>query len=112
MANYPAASNWLSPLCPVQVQNHPSRQLNPDLRRWRDNAPTQRTRLDGDHLDLHQLADQGLRPVDEHGLHGGRPSDDLALAPARLLEQNLEALSHTGPVEGLSLILDEDLERS
>src|SRR3984957_2132504 len=107
MANYPAASNWLSPLCPVQVQNHPSRQLNLDLRRWRDNAPTQRTRLDGDHLDLHQLADQRLRPLGKHGLHGRRPSDELTLVPAGLLKQNLEALPHTCPVEGLPLRLDK-----
>src|ERR1700722_8240791 len=112
MANYPAASNWLSPLCPVQVQNHPSRQQNPDLRRWRDNAPTQRTRLDVNHLDLHQLADQRSRPIGEYGLHMRRPSDKLALAPAGLLEQNIKALAHTGPIESLSLILDEVLKRS
>ena len=50
-----------------------------------------------------------MRPLGKHGLHGRRPSDDLALAPARLLEQNLEALSHSCPVEGLSLILEEVL---
>ena len=40
-----------------------------------------------------------------------RPSDDLALAPAGLLEQNLEAPPDACPVEGLPLILDEVLKR-
>jgi len=68
-------------------------------------------RLGGEDFDFRQGADQRPRPLREHRLHIGRPSDDLALAPARLLEQNLEAPSDRRPVEGLPPIFDEFLER-
>ena len=67
--------------------------------------------LGRDNFDLGERPDQRLRPFGEHGLHVGRPSDDLALAPARFLEQDLEPLSDGPPVEGLPLIFDELLKR-
>ena len=68
--------------------------------------------LDADDLDLGQRADQRRRPFGEHRLHIGRAADDLTLAPAGLLEQNLEAPSHGLAVEGLPLALDERLKLS
>src|ERR1700757_3059111 len=67
--------------------------------------------LRGDNFDLGERPDQRLRPFGEYGLHMGRPSDDLALAPAGFLEQNLEAPPDSLPVEGLPLILDQLLKR-
>ena len=68
-------------------------------------------RLGGDHFDIHQLADQGPRSFGEHRLHVRRASDDLALAPAWLLKQNLEAPPNGLPVEGLPLVFDNLLKR-
>ena len=55
-------------------------------------------------------ADQRPRPLGEHRLHIGRAADDLALAPAGLLEQNLEAPADACPIERLQLLLDQRLK--
>ena len=54
-------------------------------------------RLDADDFDLRHDADQRPRPLGEHRLHIGRAADDLAVAPAGLLEQNLEATADASP---------------
>ena len=69
-------------------------------------------RLGGEDLNLRQRADQRARPFGEYGLHSGRPSDDLAFAPAGLLEQNFDASSDRRPVERLPLLFDQRLKRS
>src|ERR1700734_847876 len=40
------------------------------------------------------------------------PGSESSLTPAGRLEKNVKTLSHTGPIESLSLILDEVLKRS
>src|SRR5580692_63831 len=66
--------------------------------------------LHSDNLDLRQLAYHRPRSLGEYRLHIRRPSDDLAIAPAGLLEQNFEAQSDLRSIEGLPLILDEFLK--